>query len=94
MNQRLTPRVGVRGDLLRHRLFEQAGALLKPPFVDDLDVEAPVAADFEPRQLTLLQKAINGGAMDAEIIRNSLTVNTLGAAAIFDGSFRYSYPMS
>ena len=56
-------------NLLGNRLFEQPGTLFKTPFVNDFDIEAPVAADFEPRQLPLLQEPIDGGAMDAEIIR-------------------------
>src|SRR5579859_5027282 len=50
------------------QFFECRGTLMQPPFVDCFHVEAPVAADFEPRQLSLLEQPINRRAMDPQII--------------------------
>src|ERR1700683_5308212 len=58
-----------RRRFLGNRFLEQPGPLLQAPFVDNLDIEAPVAADLESGQLALLQEAIDGRAMNAEIVR-------------------------
>ena len=49
-------------------LFQYAGSLTQPPFIDYLDVEAPVAADFETGQLSLLQKAVDRRPMYSEVL--------------------------
>src|SRR5258708_20826722 len=53
--------------LFNHFLFQYAGSLPQPPFVDYLDVEAPVAADLETGQLSLLQKPIDHLAMYSQV---------------------------
>src|SRR5579864_2448369 len=61
------------GPLVPHvtltQLFHLLRTLLQPPLIDSLDIEAPVAADLETGQLALLQQAVNGGTMHAEIFR-------------------------
>jgi hypothetical protein len=52
--------------------------LLQPPLIDSLDIEAPVAADLEAGQLSLLQQAVNGGTMHAEIFRELAYGKNLG----------------
>src|SRR5579872_3169629 len=65
---RLSARVCYRNRFLGDGFLEQPCALLETPFVDDLDVETPVATDFESGQLPLLEEAIDGRPMNAEIV--------------------------
>jgi hypothetical protein len=57
-----------RRGLFHTFLFQDAGALVQPPFVDYLDVEPPVAANLETGQLALLQQAVDGRAMYSKIL--------------------------
>jgi hypothetical protein len=41
--------------------------LLHPPSVNRFNVEPPVTADLEGRQLTFAQEAIQSGAMDMQV---------------------------
>jgi hypothetical protein len=47
------------GRLLACGALDLSGALLKAPSIDRLDVEAPIAANLEARQLTLPQQSID-----------------------------------
>jgi hypothetical protein len=47
------------GRLLARGALDLSGALLKAPAIDRLDVEAPIAANLEARQLTFPQQSIN-----------------------------------
>ena len=49
------------------RYLGESCRLLHPPLVNRFNVEPPVTANLEGRQLTVLQKAIQGGAMDVQI---------------------------
>jgi hypothetical protein len=50
------------------KFFELRGALLHSPFVDGLDIEPPVTADFETGQLTLLKQTVDGRTVNSEVI--------------------------
>src|ERR1700682_5477387 len=45
---------------------------LRPPFVDGLDVEAPIAANPKSRNFAPLDQAVNGGGMHVQVFRNFL----------------------
>ena len=54
--------------LIDYFLFQYTRSLAQPPFVDYLDVEAPVAADFETGQLSLLEQPIDCRAMYSQVL--------------------------
>jgi hypothetical protein len=50
-------------------LLRSGAVLSEAPAVDRLDVEAPIAADLERRQLTVLELAVNRRRMNPEVVR-------------------------
>jgi hypothetical protein len=69
---------GLMPHLTLAQFFHLLRTLLQPPLIDSLDIEAPVAADLEAGQLSLLQQAVNGGTMHAEIFRELAYGKNLG----------------
>src|ERR1700730_6383698 len=72
------------------QLFHLLHTLLQPPLIDSFDIEAPVAADLKAGQLSLLQQAVNGGTMHAEIFRELAYSKNLGITQHLSfSSFRF-----
>jgi len=69
---------GLMPHLTLAQFFHLLRTLLQPPLIDSLDIEAPVAADLEAGQLSLLQQAVNGRTMHAEIFRELAYGKNLG----------------